>query len=86
MSNVTQKGLDIKAAFSNFYAELKSILDGKVDSVTGKGLSTEDYTTAEKTKVSEAVTSSDFTSIVKVTESNYPASPDPNVLYVVVAD
>ena len=30
---------------------LQGFLDGKVDKVTGKGLSTEDYTTAEKTKL-----------------------------------
>ena len=30
---------------------VKSALDGKVDTVSGKGLSTEDYTTAEKTKL-----------------------------------
>ena len=32
-------------------AEMKSLADGKVDKVTGKGLSTEDYTTEEKTKL-----------------------------------
>ena len=31
--------------------EIKQELEGKVDKVTGKGLSTEDYTTAEKTKL-----------------------------------
>lgn len=31
---------------------LKGLVDGKVDKITGKGLSTEDYTTAEKTKLS----------------------------------
>ena len=32
--------------------KIKTALNGKVDKVTGKGLSTEDYTTAEKTKLS----------------------------------
>jgi len=32
-------------------SELETAIDGKVDKVTGKGLSTEDYTTAEKTKL-----------------------------------
>lgn len=32
-------------------AEAKTLFDSKVDKVTGKGLSTEDYTTAEKSKV-----------------------------------
>lgn len=31
---------------------LKGLVDNKVDKITGKGLSTEDYTTAEKTKLS----------------------------------
>ena len=33
------------------YAKTTAGLDGKVDKVTGKGLSTEDYTTADKTKL-----------------------------------
>lgn len=38
----------------NYYtkSQTDSIISGKVDKVTGKGLSTEDYTTAEKTKLS----------------------------------
>lgn len=35
---------------------LQTALDSKVDEVTGKGLSTEDYTTAEKTKLSGIAT------------------------------
>lgn len=34
-----------------FWGKLKVLLNGKVDKVTGKGLSTEDFTTAEKTKL-----------------------------------
>lgn len=39
--------------FSNYYnkTEANSLLDNKVDKVTGKGLSTNDYTTEEKEKV-----------------------------------
>ena len=36
-------------------AQLTSTLAGKVDVVTGKGLSTNDYTTAEKTKLASAI-------------------------------
>lgn len=38
----------------NYYtkSQTDSIISGKVDKVTGKGLSTEDYTTSEKTKLS----------------------------------
>lgn len=41
-------------------------LDGKVDKESGKGLSTNDYTTAEKTKLGKAITTDDIT-----VESNY---------------
>lgn len=34
-----------------FWSKLKTLLSNKVDKITGKGLSTEDYTTAEKTKL-----------------------------------
>ena len=42
----------------DFYnkSEIDTALSGKVDKVTGKGLSTEDYTTAEKTKLASAIT------------------------------
>jgi len=49
----------------NLFAS-KSDLDTKVDKVTGKGLSTEDYTTAEKSKlagIQEEVASVGFTNI-----------------------
>lgn len=38
--------------FSYFWGKLSAILGGKVDKVDGKGLSTEDFTAAEKTKLS----------------------------------
>lgn len=34
-----------------FWSKLKTSLSNKVDKITGKWLSTEDYTTAEKTKL-----------------------------------
>lgn len=34
-----------------FWGKLKALLAGKVDTVSGKGLSTEDFTSAEKTKL-----------------------------------
>lgn len=40
---------------TNYDTKLDTALATKVDKVTGKGLSTEDYTTAEKTAVSTAV-------------------------------
>ena len=40
-----------KAGATYLIGKIKTILGTKVDKVTGKGLSTEDYTTAEKTKL-----------------------------------
>jgi hypothetical protein len=41
----------VNALSANQGRVLKDLVDGKVSSVAGKGLSTEDYTTAEKTKL-----------------------------------
>ena len=43
--------MSIKTSFSNLCVVLKEMLDGKVDKVSGKGLSTNDFTTAYKTKL-----------------------------------
>lgn len=40
-----------KAGVTYLIGKIKTLLGAKVDKVTGKGLSTEDYTTAEKTKL-----------------------------------
>lgn len=41
-----------KAGVTYLVSKLKTLLGNKVDKVTGKGLSTNDFTTAEKTKLS----------------------------------
>ena len=41
-----------KDSLSHIWAKLKPMFEGKVDKVDGKGLSTNDYTTAEKDKLS----------------------------------
>lgn len=46
----TKKYLD-DSGLGYFWSKLKTLLAGKVDKVDGKGLSTEDYTTAEKNKL-----------------------------------
>ena len=43
--------MSIKTSFSNLCMVLKTVLSNKVDKVSGKGLSTNDYTTAEKNKL-----------------------------------
>ena len=49
-SNITIVASDISDVYSK--TEVDSISGGKVDKVTGKGLSTNDYTTTEKNKLS----------------------------------
>lgn len=41
------------AGLQRVWNKIKSLLNYKVDKISGKGLSTNDYTTAEKTKLSE---------------------------------
>ena len=43
--------MSVKTSFSNLCTVLKTVLSNKVDKVSGKGLSTNDYTTAEKNKL-----------------------------------
>ena len=43
--------MSVKRSFSNLCTVLKTVLSNKVDKVSGKGLSTNDYTTAEKNKL-----------------------------------
>jgi hypothetical protein len=50
-SFVTDVTYDGNSILSNGVAELDDLLDAKVDKVAGKGLSTEDYTTEEQTKL-----------------------------------
>lgn len=49
-SNITIVASDISDVYSK--TEIDNIASGKVDKVTGKGLSTNDYTTTEKNKLS----------------------------------
>lgn len=43
--------MGVKTSFSNLCTVLKTVLSNKVDKVSGKGLSTNDYTIAEKNKL-----------------------------------
>ena len=62
---------DLSANVSNNIANIASLQSDKVDKVTGKGLSTEDYTTAEKNKLANldhetwTFTLSDNTTVTK---------------------
>lgn len=42
--------------------------------------------TVIKKKFDQSVTSTDVRRIERVTESNYPAEPEPDILYIVIAD
>jgi hypothetical protein len=64
----------------------QTALDGKVDKVAGKGLSTEDYTTTEKSKLAAitGVNTGDQTSIVGITGTKAQfdtACTDGNFMY-----
>ena len=55
--------------------EIKQELEGKVDKVTGKGLSTEDYTTAEKTKLAGIATGAEVNVIETVKVNGTALTP-----------
>lgn len=69
---------DADANLVNYYkksetytqSETNNLIENKVDKVTGKGLSTEDYTTAEKTKLSNIETEANKTTVVQGTGSS----------------
>lgn len=56
----------------------QTALDGKVDKVNGKQLSTEDYTTAEKNKVAGIEANAQVNTIEGVNVNNQPLTPDAN--------
>lgn len=53
--------------------DLTDTVNNKVDKVPGKGLSTNDYTDADKAKLAAAVTSSTIATIVTLTQTAYDA-------------
>ena len=53
--------MSVKTSFSNLCVVLKEKLGNKVDKVEGKGLSTNDYTTAEKNKLAGIATGANKT-------------------------
>lgn len=77
-----------KTGLTYFWGRIKTIFatktevtDGladKVDKVTGKGLSTEDYTTAEQTKLSNIETGAEVNLIDSVSVNNTSVTPDAN--------
>lgn len=69
-NKVVKTAIDAKADSSD--------LDNYVQKETGKGLSTEDYTTAEKTKLGGVDAGAEVNTIVSVTVDGVPAVPDAN--------
>ena len=47
---------DLKNVLKKYHSNVKTLLNSKVDKVSGKGLSTNDYTTAEKNKLAGIAT------------------------------
>ena len=73
-----------------FWQKIKELLGGKVDAETGKGLSTNDYTTAEKNKLagiaSGAEVNQNAFSTVKVGSTNIAADAKTDTLTVIAGD
>lgn len=67
----------IKTIFAS-KTELTEGLADKVDKETGKGLSTEDYTTADKTKLTGIETGAEANDIDTISVNNTPATIDAN--------
>lgn len=55
-------------------AETDALLNGKVDKVTGKGLSTNDFTNEDKTKVTNAISTQDVQSLIDASQTSQEAS------------
>lgn len=78
MSQPERKKVIEKSVLGYFSDKIKAwasnLLNGKVDKVTGKQLSTEDYTTAEKTKLASAVTTANVVNNLTSTSTTAPLS------------
>ena len=59
-------------------ADISALQSGKVDKVQGKGLSTEDYTTAEKNKLADIEAGAEVNIIETVKVNNTSLTPDAN--------
>lgn len=71
-------GGDIDLSVYYTSSQVDNLLDDKVDKVVGKQLSTEDYTTAEQTKLSGIETGAEVNIIEEVMVNNVPLVPDAN--------
>ena len=60
---------------SHFWLALKQLLSGKVDAVSGKGLSTNDYTTTEKNKLSNIEAGAEVNVIDTIQVNNQSLTP-----------
>lgn len=73
----TKKYLDDNG-LTYYHSKVKTLLGGKVDKETGKGLSTNDYTTAEKTKLTGIATGAQVNTIETVKVNSSALTPDAN--------
>ena len=60
---------------SHFWSKLKTLLNNKVDKVDGKGLSTNDYTANEKTKLAGIETGAEVNIIEAITVDGKTITP-----------
>lgn len=76
--SLTNKTFLDDAGLQALWGKVTGKLSGKVDKVEGKQLSTEDYTTAEKTKLSGIETGAEVNDIVAVQVNGTDLTPDAN--------
>ena len=57
---------DLASLINSYWTEIAELLEDKVDKVSGKGLSTNDYTTAEQTKLGGIETGAQVNKIEKI--------------------
>ena len=82
VSTAQQEALDLKADKNTTYSktETDNLLNDKVDKVTGKQLSTEDYTTAEKNKLANIESGAQVNVLEGVKVNNQPLTPTNKVV------
>ena len=73
IADAKKEGTDAQTSLANYKTEVTTALSGKVDTVAGKGLSTNDYTTADKNLVATIGNKLDADDLVEITDEEIDA-------------
>lgn len=73
IADAKKAGTDAQTSLANYKTEVTTALSGKVDTVAGKGLSTNDYTTADKNLVATIGNKLDADDLVEITDEEIDA-------------